>query len=346
MTMLGAGVSIIAVVVGVSLAVGALRGASQIGLTGPKSLKPVHLAFGEIARIPVGHAPQPIAADDAGAWEVSGEGETTNFLWHIDARTQHVVKLPQTRGADWPAVGEGFAWVTCHGAANPCGGNSVLKLDPRTGATLATIRLDHSYPLEVSTGLGSVWVPTSHGLVKIDPTTAKVVATFGVRANRLVTAAGSLWAAGAAAVIKLDPADGGVVDRIPFRDPCELLGTAQAVWVASCQAPGRPDTLLKIAPTSDKVLYRVPLSTSGPMAFAHGRPWIVRWQKDHFEIQARDPVTGQPTGKALTVLPGPHPWGAVGLLGPPRAFIAVGAHSFWLTHVDQSDVVRVGLGGG
>jgi len=66
---------------------------------------------------------------------------------------------------------------------------------------------------------------------------------------------------------------------------------------------------------------------------------------DHVEIQARDPATGKPTGTVLTVKPGPNPWRELGL-GPPEVFNAAGARSFWLTHVDSSDVVRLGIRGG
>ena len=347
MTTLGAGLSIIAVLVGVSLAVGALRGASQIGFTGPKNLTAVHLSSGQIARIPVGYAPQPIAADDAGAWVVSGVGETTNVLWHIDARTQHPVQLPETWGAVWPGVGEGFAWVTCNGTANPCGGWSLLKLDPTTGATLATIPLPGFTSGRIAAGLGSVWVPTNGGLVKIDPVTAKVVATYRIDANDLGVGGGGVWAInGQRGVIKIDPRNGSVTHRVLFPNPCGLVATDVGVWVSSCRGPhSSGDVLLKIDSNSGRQLYRVRQPNWGPVTavFANGQLWLARWIHDHVRIEARDPENGRLTGTAVTVRPGPQPWSPIGEIGPPVVFTAVGADSFWLTHVDEGDVVRVGL---
>jgi hypothetical protein len=183
--------------------------------------------------------------------------------------------------------------------------------------------------------------------VKIDPRSAKIVATFplSVPTDHLAIAGSSLWATSANVVMQIDPSNGHILSRLTFRDPCELLATDQGIWVSSCQGPDLPDKLMRIDPASGRVVYRVPLGDSGPMVFTDGQLWLALWARDHFELQARAPDTGKPTGSALNVTPGPHPWGAIGMLGPPRAFMAIGAGSFWLTHVDEADVVRVRLGG-
>ncbi|MDP9223747.1 MAG: hypothetical protein M3P18_07795, partial [Actinomycetota bacterium] len=269
---------------------GALHSSSG-QLAGPPAHSAAPLTRGQIVRIPVGRDPQPIAADDAGAWVVTGSGETTNILWHIDAGSNHAVKLPQTRGAIWPAVGGGFAWVTCNGSANPCGGNSVLKLDRDTGATLATIRLPAASNT-ITTGLGSVWVSTSAGLVKIDPNAARVVATFPIDTNLLGTAGGSVWATDPRGVGKIDPVNGHIVKQVSFHDPCELLATDHGVWVSSCMSVrGRGDHLTRIDPRTARISYRVPTKPGGSLAFASHRLWLLVWIKDHFEIAARDPAT-------------------------------------------------------
>jgi hypothetical protein len=310
----------------------------------------VSLAPGQIVRIPVGRAPQPIAADDSAAWVVTGTTDRGNVLWRIDARTDRATELPATRGAGWPVVGEGFAWVTCTGTRNPCGGNSVLKLDPETGATLATIKLP-GYPFVMATGLGSVWVSTDAGLVKIDPSAARVVATFAVHTDLLGTAAGSVWATGAggggtSAVMRIDPTDGRILDAVGFFDACRLLATDQGVWVSSCRG-GLPtgsqgDVLERIDPATGRVAYRVPVEQwGGALSLTQGWLWESRWVGDHVQIEARDPATGTLTGAVLTVEPGPQPWGSQSI-GTPEVFTAVGAGSFWLTHVDSGDVVRLG----
>jgi hypothetical protein len=301
----------------------------------------------------VGDAAQPIEADDRAAWVVTGTTETGNVVWRIDAATDRATELPATRGAGWPAVGEGYAWVTCTGARNPCGGNSVLKLDPRTGATLATIRLASS-PFMVSTGLGAVWVSSDAGLVKIDPAAAKVVAAFPVQTGLLGTAGGFVWATdvgkGPSGVLMIDPSDGRVVKEIPFFDTCSLFATNQGVWVASCQGGMNPghelDRLIRIDPATGRVVYRVRFDNAGGfLSFAQGLLWTAYWVDDHVVIEALDPATGRPTGLTLTVHHGSRPWADAGI-GPPGVFIAVGDHSFWLTHIDADAVVRLGIRGG
>jgi hypothetical protein len=347
-----AGIVALAIVVGGIVTVGALDFPSGRRIAGPRP-PAGRLARGEIVRIPVADLPQPIAADNSGAWVVTGTGETTNVLWHIDARTNHAIKLARTRGAMWPAVGEGFAWVTCSGSANPCAGNSVLKLDARTGTILATIPLPGPTNW-ITTGLGSVWVSTQAGLVKIDPDTARVVATFAIKTDHLATAGDSLWATGVAGdlrdVAKIDPSNGNILKKVAFADPCEMLATDQAVWVSSCMSSGgqRGDQLLRIDPTSGRILYRVPVRWGGSLAFAAHRLWLPVWAQDHFEIAAHDPKTGKATGTVLKVKPSPVPPGSYqGFgIGPPGLFSAVGDGSFWLTHIDATDVVRMGIGHG
>ena len=121
------------VILSVVLVAGALVWALSALRLGPSHSERA-LARGAITRIPAGRAPQPIAADDHSVWVVSGTSEAGNVLWRIDPRNDRSVELPQTRGAGWPTVGEGFAWVTCSGHENPCGGPSILKLDPVSGA--------------------------------------------------------------------------------------------------------------------------------------------------------------------------------------------------------------------
>ncbi len=304
---------------------------------------------GEVVRIHVGRSPQPVYADDTSAWVITGTSATDNVLWRIDSRTDQAVELPDTRGAIGAAVGEGFAWVVCQGPNRPCGGHSVLKLDHRTGATLATIELPGA-PYMIAAGLGSVWVSTDLGLVKIDPITARIVATFPTRTDVLGTADGSVWALNArnghlGSVIKIDPIDGRIVDEIEVPDPCWLLTTEAGVWVTSCSTtPGSPgSTVERIDPATDRISYRAHVEeVAFWFVFTDGRLWFGHWVGDHVEIEARDAATGKLTGTVLTVKPGPHPWGvSIGLGGPEGVIIAAGDHSLWLTHVDSNDVVRL-----
>jgi hypothetical protein len=170
---------------------------------------------------------------------------------------------------------------------------------------------------------------------------------FPIDTNYLGVGGGGLWATdGDRGLVKIDPSDGRVIHRVHFAGPCGLVVADHGVWVFSCQGPDSGgDVLMKIDPDSARVLYRVPLPKRGPVsaAFADGRLWLALWAGDHVQIGARDPATGRLTGSVFRVGPGSQPWSPIGGIGPPVVFIAVGADSFWLTHVDEADVVRVGL---
>jgi DNA-binding beta-propeller fold protein YncE len=334
---------IAATVVGTLVLLDVFRGEEGNRPSSTSSRPPV--TQGDVERIPV-PAPQPIVADQHAVWVVAG-ASGRNVLWRIDTETNEATELPGTRGAEWPAVGEGFAWVTCHGTGNPCGGNSVLRLNAGTGAIDAAIPMP-GYPGQITAGLGAVWVSTGAGLVKIDPDSATVAATFPVRTNLIGTSGGLVWAtaSGSAAnpVIAIDPSEGRVVRQVDFDDPCLMFVTPEAIWVSSCMAGlagSPPDTLARIDPSTAEVVSEVPtVQGSGSMAVLAGRLWMARWSGHHVEIQELDPENGTPADTTLTVTPGDRPWMQIGV-GRVLVFMAAGDDSFWLTHVDADQVVRV-----
>lgn len=303
-----------------------------------------------IARVPVGRDPQAIAADDRAVWVQAGQNGSASRLWRIDAVTGRAQPLPNTTGAEWPAVGEGAAWVTrCTGvdATHPCPQPWVMKLDPASGATLASIALP-GYAWQIATGLGRVWVSTEAGLVEIDPGTATIEHTFPVKTDLLGTADGSLWTTGSGygvtGVMEIDPRSGRIVRIVGVHDACTFLASDAGVWVGSCQdglpTGSGPDILTKIDPTSGQKVYTVRLTAWGELAFADGWLWMSRWSDGHVVIEQRDPATGRPTGVTTVVRPGRDGWSSMSI-GAPAVFTVVSGGAFWLTHVDANDVVRV-----
>ena len=164
----------------------------------------------------------------------------------------------------WVAVGEGAAWATCF--VESCGGPAVLQLDQATGDVRNTIPIT-GRPQGIATGLGAVWVTTDAGVVKIDAKSATVEDTFGAARGALVTATNSsVWVAGNSSVIGLDPDTGAVVARVPFKDPCMLTSSAEAVYVASCQGAVRThDELVGIDARDGSILFATPRDGWGPM---------------------------------------------------------------------------------
>ena len=94
-----------------------------------------------------------------------------------------VVVLPMPGG--YPSgggVAAGAVWVTVFssGSDNPLPG-SVVRVDPTTGKVVARIRVGAS-PLAVADAFGSVWVSNGDGgtVTRIDPVTNRVIATIPV----------------------------------------------------------------------------------------------------------------------------------------------------------------------
>jgi hypothetical protein len=291
-------------------------------------------------------APQPLVAGEGGVWVVAGTTEADNELWRIDPTTNASKVVEGTRGAGWPAVGDGWVWVTiCHaGDQEECVSNDLLKIDPTTAAIAATIPLP-GFPWMVQTALGSVWVSMAQGLVKVDPISGTTT-TLPVKTNLIGSSGAFLWATGSrgGGLAKIDPSDGRVLDTIPFRDPCMMLANETAVWVESCQgaSSGSPgDRLERIDPSTDEVDYDIEVA-SGELAFANGWLWVSRWDGTggRVLVDQIDPRTGTRTGIGESIEPGPRPWVQM-TISPAAIFIAVTDGSFWLTHVDADDVVRV-----
>jgi hypothetical protein len=326
-------------------------------VNGPRNLAP--LGRGDLVRIQLPDALGPIAAGEGAAWVVVGglgPSESVDVLWRIDADTNKADLLPNTRGAESPAVGEGGVWLTCMGEDNPCGGPSVLKLDPETGRTLATTRLPGT-PWDIATGLGAIWVATSRGLAKIDPSSARLVGTFHPpprpQFDSVGTAGGALWATGtyAKAIYQIDPADGQVMRSIPQRDPCIVEASGDAVWVATCKAGlGRArDQLTKIDALSARVVFRTPLKgyseihAIGRALYLTRREPSPQW--NIIQLVKLDPTSGRVLGVASSIRPGPIRYvetGHVGLGGPAVLFAGDGS-SLWLTDFGSAEVIRLGL---
>jgi len=304
-------------------------------------------APGGLLRIPVAGYPQPLVAGGDAVWVSVGTGD--NKLWRIDTNSNSAVALPNTHGAEWPAVGEGFVWLTvCEpNGANDCARSDVLKLDQRTGLTIADIPL-RGYALQIATGLGSVWVSTTRGLIRIDPASGTVAAQLPVQMNFVGFAGENLWGTQQGRVIQVDPESGQIVFAIQVHDPCLFESSDVGVWVESCLGglpPGQgPDMLTKIDPATREVEYRVPVRTFGALQYDGEWLWLAGTEPDtgRTMIDKLDPTTGLATGERVEVPPAPNQQG-YGETFMSSPFFAIGAGSFWLTHVDASDVVRVDL---
>jgi class 3 adenylate cyclase len=131
------------------------------------------------------------------------------------------------------AVGEGAVWV-----ANPCD-NSVLKIDPRSGAT-TRIPVGGN-PSDIGIGFGSVWISDTDGTeTRIDPESGNIedVIAIGKASDSMVSgsvpAAGHMWATSPStkSIVWIDPATNNVEGRIqlPY-SPLRIVVAFGSIWV-------------------------------------------------------------------------------------------------------------------
>ena len=315
------------------------KGASHSAALGP----------GEVHRIRLDGPPQPTAAGEGAAWTAVGTSEDDDLLWRIDAVTEKAEVLPNTRGAGWPAVGEGFAWVTCTGKDNPCSGPSVLKLDPRSGETVATISLP-SWPFGITTGLGAVWVSMQEGLARVDPVEEEVTAVFQGNFGKAGIAAGAVWTTSddPYRVYRLDPATGAVLDSFDLGSPCAIETSEDVVWIETCDEKPtgevRPE-LTKIDAHTAEVVFQAPLAYYGQLQLVGESLWTASHpdhRSDVIQVVRLDPESGEVAGEPIRIATGEVRFHSYGPFSP-HVFVAADERSLWLADFGAGEVIRLGL---
>jgi len=123
--------------------------------------------------------------------------------------------------ADWVQVADGHVWTTL-------GTEVAQQLDPATGAELKAVPLGGQVCTAMDHGFHSLWIAVCSNparVVRLDPTTGKVLARIALPADLAVMEEGSVasgegfvWVVtiGAErALVKIDPSTNRVVDRVP-----------------------------------------------------------------------------------------------------------------------------------
>lgn len=211
----------------VDLSTGAVQAAVKVPAAIPSSGGPVYA---------------PVAATDNAVYVVGlTDGSSKGQLFRIDPSTNQVVgsfAVPLlTSNVEW---GFGSLWLTTDKA--------VVRVDPVTGAQLASIPLDQNnlkYLLGIRAVAGGIWLHGRNGpsadVVRIDPTTNTVVAQFSTGnepdgsylRTDFVSAGGSIWTcANDAALVRIDPATNKVVSRFVDQPTggCYLTADGNAIW--------------------------------------------------------------------------------------------------------------------
>jgi len=150
-----------------------------------------------VARIRVGpsgnRGPLKLAAGPAGVWV---DVPNTSSVVNIDPQTNAVVGKVDFSGI--PVIDGTDVWIVAL--------NRAARIDPATHRVLASASLQ-GLAADGAAGLGSVWVTTSTGLVRIDQASSKVVGRLVIGKGDVAVSAGSVWVAqyGSGRLLRLAP---------------------------------------------------------------------------------------------------------------------------------------------
>jgi streptogramin lyase len=212
-------------------------------------------------RFRIGRDPYDVATGGGALWVPDHDGQR---LFRFDLRS-HAVR--ETRSLGLPAISAGFGlgsvWLVV-------ADGRLLRIDPRTlreegSIPDATTAIEGSEP-KLAFDRGSIWIssPAESSLTRIDPARGTVHRRILSGATGISAGAGAVWVAD----------DQGAIWRFgdgrPQRievgsQPQDTVATSQSVWVVG----NGPQTLIRIDPTSRRVLARIKLGHH-PVAVAAG----------------------------------------------------------------------------
>lgn len=210
-----------------------------------------HIAPGGLFDIDVG---------PEGLWAVGLGRRMTSGVVELEPTSMRVASVLKLRMGFFDVeLGYGAVWVSN-------AGNSVRRIDPRTGEVTKKIRTPDPpgkgifTARRLSVGDGYVWVvtgnPRSGGVVtRIDPATNRVVGEemeTGPCPGPAAAAGGSLWVIDSCwnAVVRFDLDNGRPVGLVPVgASPSDLVEAGGSVWVAN-ESSG---TVTRIDPISGEV---------------------------------------------------------------------------------------------
>ncbi|HEY4991665.1 MAG TPA: hypothetical protein VII33_06225 [Nakamurella sp.] len=177
-----------------------------------------------------------VAAGEGGVYVMSG-GAITPTIARVDPITNAMSStFPAPDGSKALRAGLGGLWVS-----SPTRG-TVSRLDPATGATVATIKISSGGEDFLTVGFGSVWVLNNNAgtVARIDPSTNTV--TTRIQATNIPIEGGDIAAGGGyvwarvtdALVAKIDPTTNMVIARYgPPSGSGSVAANDQAVWISA-----------------------------------------------------------------------------------------------------------------
>ena len=212
-----------------------------------------------------------------------GLGYGAGSMWIEDTSTSTVSRVSVTTGKRTKAIKVGFtpydtmfafgsAWTTAFTQGE------LERIDP------ATNRVADRWKLPMATGavgaFGSVWATGIEGVIRVDPTTHKVLARIPIQGGAGWTAASAnaVWVTTRTGVARIDPSSNTVAATIPLAgapalgDPDVVGGQ---VWVPQI----RKNSIAIVDPSSNTVARTIKAGV-GPFVVTtiRGEAWVPSWK--------------------------------------------------------------------
>ncbi len=206
---------------------------------------------------------------------------------------------------------------------------------PQPGPHLLIGARTHVSGLTLTTGYGAVWIIGPGVIYRVDPATARTVATIpaprtGGQPSGIATGAGAVWATGAGGhpgVYRIDPRTNRVTSFIRLQPtPTGITVAHGRVWVTVTKEG--PGIVLRIDPRTNRVSGPPIRVGVGPGEIVSGAGTL--WVTGMNYVSRINPATG-----AVANARG-GPWGGTDRLGNAKIsrVDAIGAGSLWTTGVN------------
>lgn len=220
-----------------------------------------------VAKIKVSPAAAPCATAAGGGFVwVSEYGQP--YLLRIDPSTNRVAGRTMIgSGSCGLGYGAGSLWI------EDTSSSTISRVSAKTFKRLKAIPVGIA-PYDATFAFGSAWTtPHVDGLLeRIDPARNRVVSRWPVPgAIGVVAAFGSVWAAGQNGVVRVDPSSGKVLATIPVAGGAYWTASStDAVWVTSPTGLVRIDPQTNAVAATVKL----PAGTFGDPDVIAGKVWV------------------------------------------------------------------------
>jgi len=297
-----------------------------------------------VATLRVPGEPNAIVAGSDAVWAALnvGSGNGGGKLVRLNLATgtiEKTIMIGGFLGGSAVRVGDGL-WVERNGDSTDTKPGALLKLDWRSGATVARIPFDHPV-FGMVYGNGALWVIVGRApatIVRIDPANGRVAGKpIQIDSNRVIGLAfgeGALWATAyeSGALVRIGPNDGSLRRISLGGSPVGVAVAGGAVWVAL-----RPNgSLVRVDAKTMRIVGK-PIATGGLstwVAAVAGSVWVSN-QADGTVVRV-DAKTGSLIGAPIGIAP------SVNNGDPPAAHaLSVTANSLWVASMSQQTVSRI-----